>query len=69
MYDMETGNREWIEYEKYQELERELEKAQRLINDHKELLDDLINSVKDDVNKLSEVLESTKKDLTKLKAD
>lgn len=66
---METGNREWIEYEKYQELERELEKAQRLINDHKELLDDLINSVKDDVNKLSEVLESTKKDLTKLKAD
>ena len=69
MYDMETGNREWIEYEKYQELERELEKSQHLINDHKELLDDLINSVKDDVNKLSEVLESTKKDLTKLKAD
>lgn len=66
---METGNREWIEYEKYQELEEELKKAQHLISNHKELLDDLINSVKDNINKLSEALENTKKDLTKLEHD
>lgn len=69
MYDKETGNLEYVEYEKYQETLDNLENAKKIIDNHQELISNLIITLTDKLQELKDILNDTKKDLTKLNQD
>lgn len=69
MYDRETGNLEYVEYEKYQETLDNLENAKKIIDSHQELISDLIITLTDKLQELKDILNDTKKDLTQLTKD
>lgn len=69
MYDKETGNLEYVEYEKYQETLDNLENAKKIIDNHQELISNLIITLTDKLQELKDILNDTKKDLTQLNQD
>lgn len=69
MYDEETGNQKLIDYERYQVICDDLEKAKKIISNHEEIVNGLITSISENIKELEKTIEDTKKELARITND
>ena len=69
MYDEETGNQKLIDYERYQVICDDLEKAKKIISNHEEIVNGLITSISENIKELEKTIEDTNKELARITND